>query len=583
MFRRHSTLILSLLLMTLTIAAFWQVKDHQFVDLDDVSFIVENSQINHGLSLTGVKWAFATIHGSNYWHPVTWLSHMLDCQLFGLSPRGHHWMNLFFHLANVLLVFLVLRRMTGALWESALAAALFAVHPLRVESVAWVAERKDLLGAFFGLLTMGAYLGYAARRTWGSYLLVAACFTLGLMAKPMLVTLPVALLLLDYWPLGRLPLEMPGSGLGSTFWGFLKNLFSRRGVHLLGEKGPLLCLAAVFIAINLSVQKGGKALTSFDILPLSARIANALVSYVSYIYKFIWPFSLSAFYPHPMTALPGWEAAGAGLILAGVSVGVILRNSRSPYLATGWFWYLGTLMPVIGLTQMGKQGLADRFTYMPLLGLIIMAVWGMFELAGRLPYRRLVLTLSAAIMLSVCLVGTWFQVGYWRDSMTVFQHMLKLDKNNYMGYYGVGLSRGKKGDTAGAVAMYLKALEINPGYQEIYNSLGNAYVQLGDIDKAAECFQKALSIDPNFGEAYNNLGIILGQKGRIAEAMAMFERAIQINPLSARAYYNLGNAYAIRGNTREAMEMYQRSLQIDPNFTKAQNRLKVLNKTDKLN
>ena len=594
-------MLVILFLIASTVAVYWQIKDHEFVSLDDHEYLLENSKVHTGVTLQGIRWAFTTTYAGN-WHPLTWVSHMWDCQLYGLHPRGHHLTSLALHLANVLLLFLLLARITRALWPSAVVAALFALHPLHVESVAWVSERKDVLSTLFWLSTMWAYVWYVEGPGLGRYLLILLSFALGLMAKPMLVTLPFALLLLDYWPLGRFSLAsgaVRGQGEAAT---------SRQvALGLVWEKLPLLALAAVSALVTLYAQQA--ALAPLEAITPLSRIANALVAYVSYLGKMLWPLRLAAFYPHPGPALPGWQAAASGLLLLGLSYLAVRAGRKHPYLPVGWFWYLGTLFPVIGIVQVGDQALADRYTYIPLIGIFIILAWGATDLTARWLHRRVVLALGAAVALSACLVLTWFQVGYWHDTGVLFEHAKNVTADNYMAdrsliatyahqgrfeeavalfrqaikikpdsehlYNNVGMAYSSQGKFEEATAMFQKALELKPNFAEAFNNLGKVLGNQGKLDAALAMFQKALELKPNFVEAYNNLGKAYANQGRIEEAAAMFQKAIQIRPDFAPSYSNLGIDYANRGEIEEAMAMFQKAIQVNPNFVEAYNNLGV--------
>ncbi len=384
--RREILICLFLVLATLTV--YWQVGNYEFVNFDDDKYIIENFHVQKGLTRDSVIWAFTATHVSN-WHPLTWLSHMLDFQLYGLNPSGHHLTNVFFHLVNTLLLFLVLKLMTGALWRSGLVAALFAVHPLHVESVVWVAERKDVLSTLFWMLTLWAYLGYTKRPGVKRYLVILLAFALGLMAKPMLVTLPFVLLLLDYWPLKRIELGQSAIGLPAASQpSTIANKPGAQAFRLLLEKTPMFVLAAVSSVVTFIVQKSGGAVGALETYPFKIRMANALLSYVIYLKKMIWPQNLAVFYPHPGQSLPMWQAAGAGLLLVVVSIAVIRAGRRYPYLPVGWLWYVGTLVPVIGLVQVGDQAMADRYTYVSLIGLFIVVAWGVPDVARSWRYGK---------------------------------------------------------------------------------------------------------------------------------------------------------------------------------------------------
>ncbi|MBL7207805.1 MAG: glycosyltransferase family 39 protein, partial [Desulfobacterales bacterium] len=407
--RREGVVCLFLALTVL--AVYWQVGNHEFVNYDDKDYITENQHVQAGLTLKSIAWAFTSTHAGN-WHPLTWLSHMLDCQIYGLNPCGHHFTSVFFHILNSILLFLVFKRMTGAFWKSAFVAALFALHPLHVESVAWAAERKDVLSAFFWMLTMGSYIRYVERPGTNRYLLVLLFFALGLMAKPMLITLPFVLLLLDYWPLGRFHVRKPEAAQPSeekpqkdtkskkrkSRKRLAKNAVQAKkttgsdyqwslALSLLWEKIPLFVLAAASSVVTFFVQQSGGAVRSLDALPLFVRISNALVSYISYIVKMILPHNMAILYPHPKD-FSIWQVAGACLLLACISFIAIRSMKRYPYFAVGWLWYLGTLVPVIGLVQVGLQSMADRYTYIPLTGIFIIIAWGISDLAAKWCYKK---------------------------------------------------------------------------------------------------------------------------------------------------------------------------------------------------
>jgi hypothetical protein len=399
----------------------------KFISFDNSNvFIINNVQA--GVTPESITWAFTATRASN-WHPLTWLSHILDFQLFGLNAGWHHLINVLFHIANTLLLFFVLRGMTGALWRSGFVAALFALHPLHVESVAWVSERKDVLSTFFWILTMWGYAGYVRRPGIKRYLLVLLLFALGLMAKPMLVTLPFVLLLLDYWPLGRL---QPGSSLNGS-----RSEQRSLGLKLILEKIPLFFLSAGSSVATFMVQKSGGAVASLDSMPLSARVANALVSYVSYLGKMFWPYHLAV--PYPLRAeLPGWHVAGSSALLLAITLLALRAVRRRPYLAVGWLWYLGTLVPVIGLVHIGSQAMADRYTYVPLVGIFVVIAWGISELAAGWRYRKIGLTALGSVVLAILMVTSWHQVGYWKSSVTLLERSISVNPNNPVASMNLG-------------------------------------------------------------------------------------------------------------------------------------------------
>ena len=556
---KHRDILVSLFLIIATLAVYWQIENFDFVNFDDGKYIYENRHVQEGLTLKSITWAFTTFHASN-WHPLTWLSHMLDFQFYGINPGWHHLTNLLFHIANTLLLFFVFRKMTGDLWQSAFIAALFALHPLHVESVVWVSERKDVLSTFFWMVTMWSYIWYVENPVVYRYILVFLFFTLGLMSKPMLVTLPFVLLLLDFYPLNRFKFQ-PSDGSASS---------QQRSntLRLILEKTPLFVLVAISSAITFYAQKKGGALTSLEIYPFKVRIANALVSYVTYIEKMIYPSKLAFLYPHP-GMLPWWKISGACLLLLSISFLAIRVAKQSPYFAMGWLWYLGTLVPVIGLIQVGLQSMADRYTYVPLIGIFIIVAWGAPELVKQWKYRKLWLTTLATVSLTILMVMTWKQVGYWKNGITLFEHALKITSNNYVSHNNLGLALEEQGRTAEAIDHYLQALRIKPDLKEAHNNLGLALEKQGRTAEAIDHYLQALRIKPDYAEAHNNLGLALEKQGRTAEAVDHYLQALRIKPDFEKAHNNLGNALEKQGRTEEAVDHYLQALRIKPDYAEA--------------
>ena len=530
--------ILAILLVGVTAAVYWQVSSCEFVRWDDPFYVTENSNVQGGISSSGVVWAFTTSFFAN-WHPLTWLSHMLDCQLFGLKPAGHHLTSLVFHIANVLLLFWVLIRMTGSVWKSGFVAALFAVHPLQVESVAWVSERKDVLSAFFWLLTMLAYTRYAERPRFRRYILVLLAFALGLMAKPMLVSLPIMLLLLDYWPLKRLS---PTDGL-------------RALKPLVIEKMPLFALSAASSAITLKVQATGGAVSSLQSCGFGLRAANAVMSYTAYLAKAIWPSGLACFYPY-VKSYPGWQVASSATLLAGLFCLAIIVGARYRFLAIGWLWYVITLVPVIGLVQVGAQCRADRYTYIPLIGLFIIVAWGVPALVARLARTAhasqwtasVALSLVALVVLSAFAVCAKSQVRYWRNSCDLWTRALEVTKNNDFAHNNLANILLKQGNFEQAVYHYSEALAINPRNAEAHNSYGAALDQQGKLDQAIVQYREALKINPKYAKAHVNLGLALGKQNTLDEAVKEFAEAIRIEPGYAEAHLKLATVLYLKGD-----------------------------------
>ncbi len=570
---RHWQIIACIFLVLATFAAFGEVGSHQFIHFDDEAYVFDNPVVREGLTPKGFSWAFTTLY-AGYWMPLTWLSHLLDCQIFGLSPGGPHLTNLLFHIANTLLLFLWLVRVTRTPGPAFLVAALFAWHPLHVESVAWVAERKDVLSAFFWLLTMWAYLWYVERPARGRYFLILLCFGLGLMAKPMLVTLPLALLLLDYWPLNRWPRDSEvilREGARGR-WHRLSSVCR----PLIWEKAPLLVLSGLCSMMTVYAQKESGALARLGELPLSERVTTALVAYVWYPFKMLWPSRLAVLYPHPLDTIPLWLALGAGLILALISILIVRLNRRYPYLLVGWLWYLGTLVPVIGLVQVGDQAWADRFTYLPLIGLFTIFAWGARDAAASLPGARGLRPLGAGIILAALLACTFFQVRLWRDSVTLFEHTLAVTGDNPLIHHNLGVALAARGQREQAAPHFIEALRLNPYNARAQNRRGEELLAQGKITEGIAKFQRAVKLNPDFVEAYNNLGLAYASQGKIDQATAMFRKAITLDPNYAAVYKNLGLALACQGKKKEAMEMLGKALRIDPNNLEAQRILQTL-------
>ena len=528
-------LLICLILVLPTLGVYWEVRNFDFVTFDDYTYVAENPNVQSGLSKSGLVWAFTRSHASN-WHPVTWLSHMLDCQFFGLNSGMHHLNNLIFHTANTLLLFLVLGRMTGALWRSAFVSALFALHPLHVESVAWVAERKDVLSTLFWMLTMWAYVRYSERPSPTRYLLIFPFFILGLMSKPMLVTLPFVLLLMDYWPLGRLQSTLPEKG------GKLKTP-KLAVLRLIAEKIPLFVLVALLSVVTFLAQE--EAVQSLDNFHLKARIANGLVSYAAYIRKMFWPNDLSIFYPYPQT-LQLWQATASGFFLITMTILFVRMGKRRPFILVGWLWYLGTLFPVIGLVQVGTHAMADRYTYIPLIGLFIMIAWGIPDLLGNWLYRKQVLRISAGLLLVILAVCTWLQVRYWKDSIVLFTHAIDVTDDNWMAHNNIGFPLVQQGRNIEAIAHFSKAVRIKPDYAEAHVNLANSYGLEGRFEEAKQHFFDAIRINPDLADAYMNLGVIFARQGNLDKAINHFAAALRVNPDDATTRLYLNRALQLR-------------------------------------
>jgi tetratricopeptide (TPR) repeat protein len=594
----------SLALLVATLGVYWRVLSCDFINYDDFPYVSRNPHVRAGLTLQSLRWAFNIGYASN-WHPLTWLSHMADYQLFGANPRWHHLMNLIFHLANTLLLFGLLRRATGALWPSAMVAALFAWHPAHVESVAWVAERKDLLCTFFFLLALSAYARYAGRsvisnqwsvtsdqksgtpvagkalRTTGHrslitdhrlpfYFLSLGCFALGLMSKPMAVSLPFVLLLLDYWPLRRFELRAPGSRI-------------KIALPLLWEKIPFFALAMVASALTILAQGHAGAVVAMADLPFAPRCGNALVSYLRYAGKLLWPHDLAVIYPY----IPQWPlwliGCAAGWLLAISWLALKLRR-QAPYLPVGWFWYLGTLVPVIGLVQVGEQAMADRYTYIPSIGFFMVICWAAPQFLRHWPLRKLALVSSAAVVLCACAWLTRAQAAYWRDSVSLFEHAVAVTRDNYIAHSTLGAGLAARNRLDEAIDHLHIALRLNPGHGGTHDNLGLALARLGRYDEAAVQYHSALMINPRDVRAHYNLANAFNpefvdedavaapasaRKTDIQQAREHYLSTLALDPDFVSARINLGNLEASVGDYDAAIRCYQEALRTDPRSAQA--------------
>lgn len=538
-----------LALATATILVYWQVHSFEFVNYDDTDYVKDNPIVQRGLSLENVRWALTTGHASN-WHPVTWLSHMLDCSIFGVNPGAHHLTNLFFHVANALLLFGILKRVTGAIWRSAFVAALFALHPLHVESVAWVAERKDVLCAFFGLLAIEFYVAWTRRPRTAAYVAMLVSFACSLLSKPMLVTLPFALLLLDFWPLARTR--------------------SRSWTRLVVEKLPLFALAAAACVVAVASQKTGGALGSGADFPLGDRVSNALVSYVAYVAKTLFPVSLAALYPYPKE-FPLWRTFGAALFLALATTLALSAAKRRPYAAFGWLWFLGTLVPVVGLVQIGRQSMADRYAYVPLVGLFAIVAWGAPELLARRPRAKTELAAAGALGVGACAALAFAQVGTWRDSETMWRHAIEVTKDNATAHnnFGAALNDQRRFDEA--EPQFEEALRVDPVYADAHNNLGVVRLRRGKLAEAESEFRAALPLV----EAHDNLGQVLEQEGKFDAALAEFEEAVRLAPDRPGAHVRLGRALGRKGDLAGAEAAFRAELHLAPDSAEAHESLGV--------
>lgn len=545
---------IAVLLFSITIAAFWQVKTHEFVGFDDDHYVTENQNVRQGLTMEGVLWAFGTTATAN-WHPVTWLSHMADVELFGLDPGMHHMTNLLLHIGNTILLYLLLWKMTGAAWRSAFVAACFALHPLHVESVAWIAERKDVLSTLFWMLTLWAYLRYVDLPSGTRYLPVVAFFVLGLMAKPMLVTLPFTLLLLDFWPLGRFASGPPPEAVPA------RPPDRHAAWRLVVEKAPLFLLTSCSAVVTWIVQARMGAMTPLHGLPPGIRLKNGVVSYAVYLMKTFWPSSLAVYYPHPGD-LPLWKVAGASLLLIAISWFTIRNARRHSYIPVGWLWYLGTLVPVIGLVQVGGQAMADRYSYVPLIGVFIAVSWGIPELVARLRGPNWIPPAFGGATVAVLAVLTVLQVTHWRTTETLFEHALLVTKENALAHSNLGAEYAKRGRKEEAVRHFLEALRIDPADAVSHNNLGVILDEEGNPEQALKHFREAIRAKPRFALAHANLGETLFRLGNLPEAIDHLREAVEWNPDDPEARAHLGDALETQGDLLEASVQYREAVHL---------------------
>ena len=560
--RSVTIVVICVFLAAITWLVFGQTLGHGFVNYDDPQYVYDNVEVTSGLTLDGVTWAFTHSHFNN-WHPLTWLTHMLDWQLYERKAGGHHMTNLLLHTAGVLLLFLVLAQMSGALWRSAFVAAIFAIHPLHVESVAWIAERKDVLSGVFFMLTLGAYFRYVRRQTLGRYAIMWMLFACGLMSKPMLVTLPFVLLLLDYWPLNRVTnqrLEVGRRRSGGSSEAVSRGYGAVVG-RLILEKVPLLILCVLSSIATLLAQ--GSAIASISRLPFWWRLNNAFLSYVVYVRQMFWPFRLAPFYTYPQTFLV-WEVAASILLLIGLTAAAIALRRGHPYLVTGWFWYLGMLVPVIGVVQVGSQAHADRYTYLPQIGLYLGLTWLIADLAKSWR-RRWILTATATAVIAFLGCTAWVQASYWREGESLWKHTLAVTGNNETAHSLLGDLALEKGLIDEAAAHYQAAVNVWPSSPTFQAKLGKALLRKGLNDEAIVHFQKAIELashrtDTERAELQADIGNELLQKGLVDEAIVQFQQALELAPTDRIIHNDYGNALLRKGRVDEAIVQFQKAL-----------------------
>ena len=590
---KKQILFICVFLVVTTLIVFWQVTQSDFINFDDTDYVTENHHVQKGLDPKEVAWAF-TSPCSHNWFPLTMLSYMLDFQLFGMQPAGFHTVNLFLHIINALLLFLFFRKMTGGLWPSAFAATLFAIHPLHVESVAWVAERKDVLSTFFFMLTIWLYVLYTEKPEIKKYLITILFFILGIMSKPMLITLPFVLLLLDFWPLGLFSEAQSRDFRATKTYPLKINLKKKHKKEkvvktietikqqettfrwqaifpLIREKIPFFLITVMSIIITLYAQRG--IVKSMELYPLHTRIANAIVTYVSYIGKMFWPDNLAIFYPYGSN-LGTWQVLG-GIILL-VSISVIIAILRKPYLIVGWLWYIGTLIPVIGLVQVGLQARADRYTYIPLIGIFIILAWGASGIAEHRPQLKKGLSLIGWLIVITLGTVTWLQVATWKNCVTLFHHAIEVTSNNYWAHNSFGLCLSNQGDYEHALNHYQESLRIKPRQEDILNNIGLIMAINENNDSAISCFSEALRINPNYAKAHINWGSLLFKMGRNDEVIFHTTEALRIDSNDPVAHYLLGVSLANVGQADKAILHLSETLRLAPNQLPAHNALGVM-------
>ncbi len=552
--RDRPAILVSGSLVLLILGVYLQTFAFEFLRAcDDSEYVSHNPFVNRGLSSSSVAWAFTHFHGGN-WHPLTSISHMLDCSLFGLDPGYHHLTNVLLHALNSVLLLHLLRHMTGALWRSAAVAALFALHPLHVESVAWISERKDVLSTLFALLAIEAHRRYVLDPSWKRYGATFLALSLGLMAKPMLVTLPLLLMLLDHWPLGRY------RGVSSA------RDFARRLGRLLLEKAPLFALAVASGVITLIAQSESGTVTTIEHLPIEQRVQNAVVAYVDYLRGVVWPFELSPYYPYGIVS--GWRVAGAMLVLLLASALALRSWRRAPWWITGWLWFVVTLVPVIGLVQVGAQARADRYMYIPLIGIGLMVVWGVGEV-GAIRRRQRVAASAAGLVLVALALVSWKQVRHWRDDVTLFEHALAVTEDNWLVHYGLAGALAQRGRLAEARQHFVEAARINPTGPWAQIGLGYALEQEGRLDRAVAAYREAVRLMPTLVDGHVSLGNALLVLGNAAEAGGSFAEAVRLRPLSAEGHFGLGVASGLQGRIAEAAGHFAQAVRLEPEWAEA--------------
>jgi len=554
-------ILIGIVLFIMTFAVYLQVVNHDFINFDDDIYVTENIRVIKGISLSNILWAFSLTerHDTPYWHPLTWLSHMLDCQLFGLNAGMHHLTSLLLHAASSLLLFYIFSSATGDLLRSAFVAALFALHPVNVDSVAWIAERKNVLSTFFWMLTMLSYVYYTRRPNILRYCVLILFFVLGLLSKPMLVTLPFVLLLFDYWPLERFDLKQ--SGLHNKL------------IYLVLEKLPFFIISSYSVYISTVSLKLTRNIISTDYVPMQLRLENAIVSYAAYIGKMVWPSGLSIYYPFP-ASIAVWKIIVSLIMLISVTVFVMFKMSRFRYVGTGWFWFIGTFVPVSGVVQGGLwPGMADRWAYIPYIGLFVIISWGGYHLLNKYRLKNILAAATSITILFALSTVTYIQLKYWQDSKSLYKHALEVAPVNHFILNNMGNALAEEGKFMDAVGYYKEALLLKPGYANAHNNLATAFYKLGRIDDSIRYYSEALRYRPNFYKVHNNFGSVLFELGKDKDAMFHFLEALRINPDYGGAHYNLGLLLFRQGRIEQAVSHYARAVSLNPYYAEAHNNL----------
>ncbi|RJQ60495.1 MAG: tetratricopeptide repeat protein [Desulfobacteraceae bacterium] len=553
-YRLRPAFPICLTLVLLTLVVYWQVRDFEFVLYDDTSYVSDNPHVQDGLTSKNLLWAVEAVDVSN-WHPITWISHLMDVELFGMNPGAHHLTNLIVHLINSMLLFIILKRITGLTWASGFVAALFAVHPINAESVAWVSERKNLLCAFFFMISLWAYVRWVEKPCFRRYVLVTIFFILGLMAKPMLVTLPFVLLLLDFWPFERIR-RINGEKERAN------------AIRLFWEKIPLFVLSLGSSVLTFLVQRNSGAVRSFESLSFQLRMDNALISYVRYLCKLLRPLHLAVVYPYSQS-IPAWQVGGALVLLVVITWISICHIKRYPYIFVGWFWFLGALVPVIGIIQVGPQAMADRYAYIPLIGLFILIAWGIREISLKSHLGKIGIVSLAGTLIAVLAVITHQQASYWKNTITLFQHAVNETSNNHIAHINLALALMEQNRLDEAIAHFNLALKIKPAFPLAHNNLGVAMGRQGRYSEAIRHYTEALRLKPDWAGALFNLGNALSALGQFEDAVKVYRRALAVSPNDAEIYNNLGNALFEKRNPDEAIDYYQQALALQPGCVSA--------------